>query len=176
MTSHVLAVMGVSASGKTTLGRRLAERLHWPFLEGDDLHSPGSRAKMAAGQPLDDIDRGPWLQAIAAWIAARLREGTCGVVACSALKRAYRLTLSGGRPEVRFVFLDGPREVLEARLHARKGHFMPPDLLDSQLRTLERPTEDEHAIVVDLRWPLQAQEAAVLEALGVGGSADRRDV
>ena len=157
--------MGVSGSGKTTLGHALAERLGWPFLEGDDLHPQANRAKMAAGVPLEDADRAPWLEAISDWIAARIGDGGSGVVACSALKRAYRAVLAADRPEVWFVLQDGPAEVLQARLKTRRGHFMPPALLDSQLETLERPTADEQAVIVDLRLPIDEQAAAALAAL-----------
>jgi gluconokinase len=161
----ILVVMGVAGSGKTTLGRAIAARLGWPFLEGDDLHPPANRAKMAAGIALDDADRAPWLQAVSDWIGDRLAAGGSGVVACSALKRAYRETLAKDRPDVWFVLQDGPREVLEARLKLRQGHFMPPSLLDSQLKTLERPGADEQAVTVDLRLPVEEQMARALAAL-----------
>jgi gluconokinase len=160
----ILVVMGVSGSGKTTLGRALSARLGWPFLEGDDLHPPANRAKMAAGHALDDADRAPWLDAIRAWIDRRLQAGGSAVVACSALKRAYRDRLAAG-PQVWFVFQDGPREVLQARLARRRGHFMPVSLLDSQLATLERPGPDEQAVTVDVTQPIEDQMAAALAAL-----------
>jgi gluconokinase len=118
--------MGVSGSGKTTIADRLAARLDWRFEDGDGFHPPGNVAKMSAGQPLTDDDRRPWLQAIADEIDRVSREGEPLVVACSALKRAYRDILSHGRTDVRFVFLNGSYELIASRLAARKGHFMPP--------------------------------------------------
>ena len=141
--------MGVSASGKSALGQALAERLGWPFEEGDTLHPAANIAKMKAGQPLDDADRAPWLDAVAAWISGRQVEGGTGVISCSALKRAYRDRLrQAGGPTLRFVLPDVPPDVLRRRIAARTGHFMPPSLLDSQLATLERPGPDENALVL----------------------------
>ncbi len=150
---QILIVMGVSGSGKTTIAVPLAETLGWPFMEGDDLHPPANVAKMHAGRPLDDEDRWPWLDAIAAWIDARQTAGEPGVVTCSALKRAYRERLVGGRHGVRLVFLHASRALLAERLAHRTGHFMPPSLLDSQLATLEPPAPEEHALSVDLGPP-----------------------
>src|SRR5690349_19934606 len=131
-----LIVMGVSGCGKSTVGGLLAERLGWPFRDGDSFHPPENVEKMRSGVPLTDEDRWPWLDAIAAWIDERRRAGEHGIVACSALRRAYRVRLRAGHDDVRFVFLDGDRALIEARLKARKGHYMPPSLLDSQLATL----------------------------------------
>jgi gluconokinase len=166
----IVIVMGVSGSGKTTLGKALAARLGWPFLEGDDLHPARNRAKMAAGHPLDDSDRRPWLEAIAAWMAARAAEGGDAVVACSALRRSYRDLLAAAAPDVLFAWLDGPRAVLQARLSARKGHFMPPSLLDSQIDTLEPPGPDETAVRIDLELPLDRQVAAAAAAVQARGN------
>lgn len=146
----VIVVMGVSGCGKTTVWRVLAERIGVPFQEGDALHPPANVAKMAGGIPLTDEDRRPWLEAVAAWIDDRRRAGTEGVIACSALKRAYRRVIIGDRPDVRLVHLRGDRDTLTARLAARRGHFMPASLLDSQLLTLEEPTVDERVITVDI--------------------------
>ena len=157
MTPPVLVVMGVSGSGKSTIARPLAERLGWPFEEGDDLHPAVNVAKMKAGIPLDDADRAPWLAAIAGWIAERLRAGTGGVVTCSALRRAYRDRLREAGDGVTFVFLEGSKPIIAARLAARHGHFMPAALLDSQFSTLEVPAPDEHAIVVDVDQPVERQ-------------------
>jgi carbohydrate kinase (thermoresistant glucokinase family) len=162
---HILIVMGVSGSGKTTIARMLADRLGWPFLEGDDLHPASNVAKMKAGTPLTDADRLPWLQAIAAWIDARLAAGEPGVVTCSALKHAYRDILVGERPNVRLVYLQGEKAVIARWLDARKGHFMPPALLDSQFATLEEPTEDEHALVVHIGEPTDKEVDEVIAAL-----------
>ncbi len=140
----MIVVMGVSGSGKTSVAAALAKRLAVPFLEGDTLHSDANHAKMAAGLPLDDADRAPWLAAVADWMAAH----PAGVVACSALRRAYRDRLREGAPAARFVLLHPPPAVLEARLAQRTGHFMPPSLLPSQLATLEMPDADERALVL----------------------------
>lgn len=140
--------MGVSGSGKTTIGRGIADTLGWSFIDGDALHSAAAIAKMAAGHPLTDADRAPWLAAIGAQMDAWTAEGINGVIACSALRRSYRDTLRAGRSGVFVLFLDVDSEELHARLVARHGHFMPVSLLRSQLATLEPPTEDEHAITV----------------------------
>jgi gluconokinase len=137
--------MGVSGSGKSTVGAELAARLGVPFVDGDALHPVANVAKMAAGIPLDDADRWPWLDAV----GTRLAESPV-VVACSALRRSYRDRLRAAAPDVRFVLLDGSRELLAARTGARLDHFMPPALLDSQLATLERPAPDEHVLVYDI--------------------------
>lgn len=166
-----LIVMGVSGSGKSTVAEGLAERLGWPFLEGDTLHPPANVAKMAAGTPLTDDDRWPWLEAIAAWIAAREAEGTPSISSCSSLKRAYRDLLRKGAPGVRFVHVAGDQAVLAARLAARQGHFFPAQLLASQFATLEPPDPDEDAVTVDLDQPPEAQVEAALAALGLGRGA-----
>jgi carbohydrate kinase (thermoresistant glucokinase family) len=146
----ILVVMGVAGSGKTTIARTLAERLGWRFQEGDALHPPANVAKMSAGTPLTDDDRWPWLHAIAAVIDTWRAEGASGIVTCSALKRAYRDILIGQREDVRLVHLAGEKAVIAARMAARKGHFMPTALLDSQFATLEPPGTDENPIVVDI--------------------------
>ena len=166
---RAVVLMGVAGSGKTTVGSRLAERLGMPFRDADEFHPPANVAKMASGTPLTDDDRWPWLDAIGAAIH-KADDGI--VVTCSALKRAYRerIKLAGGRP-VQFVYLDVSRESLIERLAARKGHFFPPNLLDSQLATLERPTPDEGAIVVAADGPVDAVADAVLVALAARGFA-----
>ena len=150
-----LVVMGVSGSGKSTIADRLAVRLDWRFEDGDGFHPPGNVAKMSAGQPLTDDDRRPWLQAIADEIDRVSRERKRLVVACSALKRAYRDILSHGRKDIRFVFLNGSYELIAGRLAARKGHFMPPGLLASQFKTLEPPDTSEHPITVSIDAPVE---------------------
>jgi carbohydrate kinase (thermoresistant glucokinase family) len=142
--------MGVAGSGKTTIARMLADRLGWRFQEGDALHPPANVAKMSAGTPLTDDDRWPWLHAIAAVIDGWRAEGASGIVTCSALKRAYRAILVGDRPDVRIVHLAGDKALIAARMAARKGHFMPTALLDSQFATLEPPGPEENAITVDI--------------------------
>lgn len=141
---RVIVVMGVSGTGKSTVGRALAETLDLPFLEGDDLHPDANVAKMASGIPLTDADRAPWLDRI----AAELDEPV--VVACSALKRSYRDRLRLAAPDLVLVYLHGDRQLLASRMSQRDGHFMPAKLLDSQLATLEEPTVDEETIPVDV--------------------------
>jgi gluconokinase len=146
----VVVVMGVSGCGKTTIAEMLAKRRGWSVIEGDSFHPRANVEKMAAGTPLTDEDRWPWLHAIAAEIDARRARGESSVVASSALKRAYRDILIGDRPDVVLVYLKGSQELIAARLKARKGHFMPPSLLDSQFATLEEPGADEHPIVLSI--------------------------
>ena len=155
-----IVVMGVSASGKSLVGARLADRLGVPFCEGDDLHPAANIAKMKAGHPLDDADRAPWLARIADWIEG---HAAGGVVSCSALKHAYRDRLRQGQAsQPAFVLLDPPRAILERRIAGRHGHFMPPALLDSQLATLERPTPGEHALTITADDPPDALVDAVM--------------
>jgi carbohydrate kinase (thermoresistant glucokinase family) len=160
-----LVAIGVSGSGKTTLGKLLAERLGWPFKEGDELHPPANVEKMKSGQPLDDADRAPWLKAVGDWIDGWLKKGQSGVISCSALKRAYRDAIDAGRPQVRFVFIDLDEATIAERLKHRKGHYWPPELLHSQFEALEPPTSDEPVIRVDGRMSRDAQVAQVLAAL-----------
>jgi gluconokinase len=148
--SVVAVVMGVSGAGKSTIGRRLAERLCWKFKEGDDLHSAENVAKMRSGQPLTDTDRKPWLAAVAAVIDQWRRCGEHGVITCSALRRAYRRQIVGARGDVRLVYLEGSRELIVKRLATRRDHFMPVRLLDTQFATLEPPGPDENPITVDI--------------------------
>jgi len=148
--SRPVVVMGVSGSGKTTVGAALADALGLRFVDGDALHPAANVAKMAAGIPLDDADRAPWLDAVGAVLA----DGPV-VVACSALKRAYRDRLRAAAPGLQLVFLDGDRALLASRMAARPGHFMPASLLDSQLATLERPEPDEHALTADIARPAE---------------------
>lgn len=155
-TSCALVVMGVSGSGKSTIADHLARRLGWRYEDGDSFHPPANVTKMSAGHPLTDEDRWPWLQAIANEIDRLSAAGERAVVACSALKRAYRDVLVHGRHDVRIVFLDGTEQLIAARLTARKGHFMPPGLLTSQFRTLERPDTDERPVMVSIDAPVDA--------------------
>jgi gluconokinase len=145
-----LVMMGVSGSGKSTVAALIARRTGCALAEGDDFHPAAHIARMAAGCPLDDTLRAPWLAAIAGWLAERARRGECAVVSCSALTRAYRDVLRGAGPDVRFVHLAGPRELIEQRLAARRGHFMPRELLASQYATLEPLAPDEPGLTVDL--------------------------
>lgn len=155
-TPHALIVMGVSGSGKSTVGKALAERLGWPYEDADAYHPASNVAKMSAGQPLTDDDRRPWLQAIAAEIDRVITGGGSIVFGCSALKRAYRDILVHGRGDVRIVFLDGSRELIAARMASRKNHFMPAGLLDSQFATLQRPAPDESPIIASIDAPVEA--------------------
>ena len=163
-TALVIVVMGVSGCGKSTVGRVLAERLGWVFQEGDDLHPASNVAKMRAGVPLTDEDRWPWLDRVAAWIEGRLAAVESGVVACSALKRAYRERLArpGG---VVFVHLEVDRHTLEERLAGRRGHYMPAALLASQLETLEGPGTDASVIRVDATKSVEEIADSVLAGL-----------
>ena len=145
-----LIVMGVSGSGKSTIGDRLAERLAWSYEDGDKFHPASNVAKMSAGQPLTDNDRWPWLMAIADEIDRICLAGRHAVIACSALRRAYRDVLVHGRRDVRIIFLNGTQELIAGRLAARKGHFMPPGLLTSQFATLEPPDVNEHPVTVSI--------------------------
>ena len=167
-TPSIAVVMGVSGAGKTTIGERLAERLDWQFLEGDRLHPPENVAKMQSGLPLTDADRAPWLAAIASAIDAWQGAGTCGVVTCSALKRDYRRRIVGDRPGVRLVYLDGSRELIAGRLAARRAHFMPASLLDSQFAALEPPGPDENPITVAVDQPVDRIVEEIAAALRPG--------
>jgi gluconokinase len=161
----IVVVMGVSGSGKTTVARGVAERKGWKLLEGDAFHPAANVAKMHAGTPLTDEDRWPWLRAIAREMDAMRAKGQSGVVACSALKRAYRDVLIGSRNDVVLVYLQGSKQLIAARLAARKGHFMPPALLDSQFATLEEPATDERPIMVSIVPPPEAIIDEVLRQL-----------
>jgi gluconokinase len=145
-------IMGVSGSGKTTIGAQLARALDIEFVEGDGLHPPDNLKRMAAGMPLTDDDRHPWLISVAARLREAKRAGVGLVVACSALRRSYRdLLRTAGAADVRFVYLKGSRPLIAERMVNRPGHFMPPSLLESQLATLEEPSPDERAWVCDIR-------------------------
>jgi len=163
---HHIVVMGVSGSGKTTVGEALAERLGWRFIEGDRFHPAQNVAKMSAGIALDDHDRVPWLKALAAEIAKAEAAGHPCVMGCSALKRAYRDILRNGAPRVRFVHVHGDRAVLAARLSQRAGHFFPASLLDSQLAALEPLGADEGGVIVDVGLSTDEQVELAMRGLG----------
>ena len=150
--------MGVPGSGKTTVGQKLAHDLAWEFVEGDDYHPKTNIEKMARGEPLDDSDRAPWLAALRQIITAHIEARQDAILACSALKRAYRAELKVG-PEVKIVYLKGIASVLHARLEGRKGHYMKPNMLQSQFETLEEPRE---ALVLDVRLPLDEMLGTIL--------------
>jgi gluconokinase len=166
--------MGVSGSGKSTIAAELAKKLSWTFEDGDRFHPPSNVAKMSAGHPLTDEDRWPWLHAIADEIDRVCRAGGHVVIACSALKQTYRQVLVRGRSDVRMVYLDGSKAVIAERLARRKGHFMPPDLLDSQFKTLEVPQADENPIKVSIDAPVEAIVEDIVRQLGQGISEGSR--
>jgi gluconokinase len=161
----VVVVMGVSGSGKSTVGALLAARLQWEFADADWFHSAANIDKMHAGIPLTDDDRWPWLAAMAAWIEELRRNGAHGVLACSALKRRYRDVLRGGREDVRFAYLEGEEKLIARRLAARHEHFMPPALLRSQFDALEAPGADENPITVPIEAPPGEIAARIVPAL-----------
>lgn len=155
-------VIGPSASGKTTVGRLLAERLGWPFVDADDLHPQGNRERMRRGQPLDDEHRRPWLDAVHAELRRFAASGQSAVVSCSALKRRYRARIRGDLDGVRFFHLVAPRATLAERITRREGHFFPPSLLDSQLAIVER---GDDAMEVDGTKAPEEIVTAIREAL-----------
>jgi gluconokinase len=154
--------MGVAGSGKSVIGAALAHALGIEFVEGDVYHSPENVERMSRGVPLTDDDRARWLRSLAARIREAKDAGTGLVMSCSALKRSYRATLRAETSDLRFVFLKGQRALIAARLAGRRGHFMPPSLLDSQLATLEEPSPDEKALVCDIRKSPQEIIAALV--------------
>ena len=163
----VVVVMGVSGAGKSTRVTALAARLGWARQDGDDLHPLENVEKMRRDQPLTDADRAPWLAAVRQWIDARRAENAPCLLACSALKQSYREEIRAGRPSLRFVWLTGDREILHRRLAQRTGHFAAPQMLDSQLTTLEPPAPQEGVIAVDIALSTEAQVERVLQALGL---------
>ena len=155
-------VMGVAGSGKSLIGAAFAQALGVDFVEGDAYHPAENVRKMAAGTPLTDADREGWLRALAARLGDAKRAGTGLVMSCSALKRSYRDLLRAQAPDLRFVFLKGPRALLAERLAGRRGHFMPASLLESQLATLEEPSPDEEAWLCDIRESPEAIVAGLV--------------
>ena len=159
-----VVVMGVAGTGKSTTGQILASRLGWPFAEADDFHSTANVAKMAAGTPLTDEDRRPWLESIRAWIDATAGDS---VVSCSALRRSYRDILRGAQANVQFLHLSGTEESIGARMAARTDHFMPTSLLASQLATLEPLESDEDGVVIEVGGTPQEIVTSAIKALGL---------
>ena len=157
----IVVVMGVTGCGKTTVGAALAERLGWRFLDADDFHPPANVAKMAAGTPLVDDDRWPWLDRLASELSGIERSGASAVLACSALKEAYRTRIAAAG-DVRFAHLAGDEATIAARLTTRRHRYMPASLLASQFATLERPA---NAIEIDVRLPVERQVDAICAAI-----------
>jgi gluconokinase len=172
-----LVAMGVSGSGKSTIADKLAERLGWRCEDGDRFHPASNIAKMSAGHPLTDEDRWPWLQAIANEIDRLCKAGERAVIACSALKRAYRDVLVHGRNDVRIIYLEGTEPLIAGRLAKRKGHFMPAGLLASQFKTLEPPDPGEHPVTVSIDASVDAIVDDIVGQLGLspadGNTASR---
>jgi gluconokinase len=160
----VIVVMGVAGCGKSTVGRMLAQRLGWPFAEADDFHSAANVAKMAAGTPLTDEDRRPWLESIRRWMDETASDS---VVTCSALRRSYRDILRGAQANVRFLHLSGTQESIGARMAARTSHFMPTSLLASQLATLEPLGADEDGVVINVTGRPEEIVAGAIKVLGL---------
>jgi gluconokinase len=167
--AKIVVVMGVAGSGKTTVGRILADALHCPFLEGDSLHSPANVEKMSHGIPLTDADRAPWLAAIHSHLLDALRRGQSLVAACSALKQSYRAVLADGVP-ITWVYLKGSAALIRSRLQHRTGHYMKAGMLASQFDTLEEPSD---ALIVDIAQPPGAIAEQILGELRGQTHADR---
>jgi gluconokinase len=167
-----LIVMGVSGSGKSTIAETLAERIGWRCEDGDKFHPASNIAKMSAGHPLTDEDRWPWLQAIADEIDRLCKAGERAVIACSALKRAYRDVLVHGRNDVRIVYLEGTQQLIADRLAKRKGHFMPAGLLESQFATLEPPSREEHPLTASIDATVDAIVDDIVRQLGISPADD----
>ena len=169
----IVVLMGVTGSGKTTTGKALAKRLGWQYAEGDDYHSEANRQKMHAGIPLTDEDRAPWLATLHDLLEGWQRSGTSGVLACSALRQRYRDQLAAGidPAALRFVLLDAPRAVLQQRLQQRRGHYMNPALLDSQISTLEQPNFEPGSgtLRVSVVQPLDDVVQAIVTGIGMAG-------
>jgi len=160
--------MGVSGSGKSTMGKALAEKLGWDFFDADDFHPPENIAKMAAGIPLNDSDRTPWLAALSKLLSSTLKANRHPVLACSALKETYRAKLLDGNEEIEIIYLKGSYDTLWQRMSTREGHYMKPDMLKSQFEILEEPKD---ALCLDVTLPLEAMLQIVMEKMF--GVADR---
>jgi gluconokinase len=163
----IVIVMGVSGSGKTTVGALLAGQLDWLYAEADDFHPRANVEKMAAGHPLTDDDRWPWLEAIGRWIDERRAADEPGIVTCSALKRSYRDLLRRDRPEVLVAYLDGSHDLIAGRLIARHGHFFAPSMLDSQFADLEPPASDEDVLSVPIDGTPPDVVGRIIEGFGL---------
>jgi gluconokinase len=168
-----VVLMGVSSSGKSTTGLLLSERLGWPFRDADSFHPPANIAKMSRGIPLEDSDRWPWLDAIAAWIDENLAAHQSVLVSCSALKKSYRRRLVRDRTDVRLVFLQGSFALIGKRMAERRDHFMPVSLLQNQFEVLEEPSPEENALVVSVALPVERVTQTIIVELGLKGRAQR---
>jgi gluconokinase len=164
---RVIVVMGVTSSGKSTVGQKLGDTLGWPFHDADSFHPAANVAKMSSGQPLNDDDRKPWLAAIAAFIDTCIRDNHHAIVSCSALKRSYRDVIIGNRSHVRLVHLVGDKALIGARMSQRRNHFMPTSLLDSQFATLEPPQADENPLNIPVNADPDTLVATILEQLAL---------
>lgn len=162
---HFIILMGVTGSGKTTIGKLFAEHTGWDFFDGDDYHSPANILKMSRGIPLTDEDRAGWLDQLADLVRSRLQLGKPGVLACSALKQAYRDKLNIKPEEIRFVYLKGNPELISSRIEQRKGHYMKAAMMDSQFSTLEEPGE---ALVIDIHQSPELIVQYLIEKFGLG--------
>ena len=167
--ARAIVVMGVSGSGKTTVGELLASQLGWTFVEGDRLHPAANVEKMRQGIPLADADRWPWLDRIGEELKAWARLGRSGVLTCSALKRVYRDRIRAARPDVRFVYLRGSEALIHDRVAARRHEYMPGSLLRSQFETLEEPEPDERVVTVEAGESVEAEIAEIVAALDLAG-------
>jgi gluconokinase len=161
---HLILIMGVAGSGKSTIGRQLANEMGWPYHEADDFHSDANKAKMAQGIPLDDHDRTPWLASIRTAMESSIAAGQSAVFTCSALKEKYRQILCDGLPQTRLVYLSGSRDLLLARLQGRSGHYMKPEMLASQLAALEPPAG---ALTLDIGEPPEKLVAQIRREFGL---------
>ena len=161
--ARFVIVMGVAASGKTTVGELLARRLGWTFYDADAFHPAENIAKMANGMPLDDADRAPWLAALHALLSTAIRENRPGVLACSALKERYRQQLLDGNEGVQIVYLKGSYDLIWSRLSLRQGHYMKPEMLQSQFEALEEP---ENALVLDVSLSVEEVVNQIVERIG----------
>lgn len=171
----ILVIMGVSGAGKSTVAAELVARLGWPLMEGDTLHPEANIAKMRAGRPLNDADRQPWLERLAAWIDGQRARKQPGIITFSALTRSYRWYVIGERPEVRLIYLRGGRDLIARRVAGRHGHYMPASLLQSQFDILEEPEPDENPLIVD-PGPAAAEIAGeIVRRLGINQLPSRRD-
>ena len=160
----IILLMGVAGSGKTTIGRRLATELAWPYFEADDFHSPANKEKMSRGIPLNDDDRAPWLAAIRRQIDECLATGRSAVFTCSALKEKYRQVLKGDAPAVNLVYLSGDEATIQARVNQREAHYMKANMVQSQFAALEVPTD---ALMLDIQQPPEAMVAKIRQACGI---------